>query len=136
MKTITIDEFETLIARDDWQHEQGYEIVERLSRHVEEWDEETQSINQIDVPYAWGWASKTSRLDEIEIIYNEGFSYDEYNPGSVKSSTEGWDEIWIVRGVTVIDDDEILSARELGDYLESNFSDIDYSEFKANLQKD
>lgn len=25
MKTITITEFKTLIARNDWQHEQGYE---------------------------------------------------------------------------------------------------------------
>ncbi len=36
MKTISIAEFETLVARNNWQREQDCEVLERLDRQVEE----------------------------------------------------------------------------------------------------
>lgn len=131
MKTITITEFETLIARNDWQHEQDLEVMAY---------EERESGGLIDKKFymhAMGWATKTSRLDEIEIIYNEGFEFDVGDPDSFESSTYGQDKIWTITGISVIDENDIeISGDELGDYLNSYFSDIDYSEFKAATQKD
>lgn len=128
MKTISIAEFETLVARNDWQREQDHDVIERLNRQVEEWDEETESIDLIDIPHAWGWASKTSSLDGIKITYTESFNYDECDQGSLSTGTEGQDEVWSVEGVVVVDEDgDELNVYELADYLDSDFSSIDYS---------
>jgi hypothetical protein len=127
MKTISISEFETLVARNDWQREQDHEVVECPTRQVEEWDEENESLDLIDIPHVWGWASKTSILDGIKITYTEGFNYDKCDPDSLSTGTEGQDDVWSVEGVVVVDEygDE-LNARELADYLGSDFSSIDY----------
>ena len=128
MTTISIAEFETLVARNDWQREQDHDVIERLNRQVEEWDEETESIDLIDIPHAWGWASKTSSLDGIKITYTETFSYDECDPDSLSTGTEGQDEVWAVEGVVVVNKDgDKLNVYELTDYLDSDFSSIDYS---------
>lgn len=128
MKTISIAEFETLVEYSDWQREQDYEIVERLVRQDEEWDEERESLDVIDIPHVWGWASIISTLDSIKITYTEGFNHDEYDPDSLSVGTEGQDDVWSVEGVVVVDeDDNELSAHELCDYLNSDFSSIDYT---------
>lgn len=128
MKTISIAEFGALVARNDWQREQDHEVVECLNRQVEEWDEENESFDLIDIPHVWGWASKISTLDGIKITYTEGFNYDECNPESLSTGTEGQDDVWSVKGVVVEDEDgDELNAHELADYLGSDFSDIDYS---------
>ena len=128
MKTISIAEFETLVARNDWQREQDHEVVERLDRQVEEWDEENESLALIDIPQVWGWASRISTLDGIKITYTEGFDYDECEPDSLSKGTEGQDDVWSVEGVVVVDEDgDELNAHELADYLDSDFSSIDYS---------
>lgn len=127
MKTISIAEFETLVARNDWQREQNHEVVERLDRQVEEWDKENESLDLIDIPHVWGWASKTSTIDGIKITYTEGFNYDECDPDSLSEGTEGLDDVWSVEGVVVVDEDgDELNAHELADYLDSDFSSIDY----------
>lgn len=128
MKTISIAEFETLVARNDWRREQDHEVVERLDRQVEEWDDENESLDLIDIPHVWGWASKTSTLDGIVITYTEGFNYDECDPDSLSAGTEGQDDVWSVEGVVVVDEDgDELNAHELADYLDYDFSSIDYS---------
>ena len=130
--SISIAEFKTLVARNDWHREQDHEVVERLDRQVEEWDEENESLDLIDIPHVWGWASKTSTLDGIKIgikiTYTAGFSYDDYDPESLYTGTEGQDEVWSVEGVLVVDEDgDELTAHELDDYLGADFSSIDYS---------
>ena len=128
MKTISINDFETLVARNDWHRDQEHEVVEYLDRQVSEWDEETESVDLTDIPFVWGWASKTSTLDGIEITYTAGFSYDDCDPESLSTGTEGQDDVWTVDGVRVVDEygDE-LTADELGYYLGADFSSIDYS---------
>ena len=134
MKTISIAEFETLVARNDWQREQDHEVVERLDRQVEEWDEENGSLDLIYIPHVWGWASKTSTLDGIKITYTESFSYDECDPDSLSTGTEGQDDVWSVEGVAVVDEDgEELNAHELADYLDSYFSKIDFSKIDYSV---
>jgi len=130
--SISIAEFKTLVARNDWQREQDHEVVARLDLQVAEWDDETESLDLIEIPYVWGWASKTSTLDGIKIgikiTYTAGFSYDDYDPESLYTGTEGQDEVWSVEGVLVVDEDgDELTAHELDDYLGADFSSIDYS---------
>lgn len=128
IKTITLAEFEALVARNDWQREQDHEVVERLDRQVEEWDEENDTLEKIDIPHAWGWASKTSTLDGIKITYTEGFNYDECEPDSLSTGTEGQHEVWSVEGIVVVDEDgDELNAHDLADYLPNSFSKIDCS---------
>lgn len=128
MKTITINEFKTMAARDDWRREQDYEVVDRIDRQVEEWDEASESPKVTDIQHAWGWASKTSTLDGVKIVYTEGFNYDECEPDSLSTGTEGQDKVWSVEGVAVLDEDgDPMSADDLADYLGSDFRDIDYS---------
>lgn len=130
MKTISISisEFENLIARNDWQREQDCDVVERLDRSVESWDEESQLLELVEIPHVWGWASKTSIMDGIKITYTEGFDYDECEPDSLSVGTEGQDDIWELEGVVVVDDDgDEIDAHELSDYLDCDFSSIDYS---------
>ena len=128
MKTISIADFKTLVARNDWQREQDHDVVECLDRQASEWDEETESVDLIDIPFAWGWASKTSTLDGIEITYTEGFSYDECDPESLSTGTAGQDDVWTVEGVLVVDEDgDELTAHEVGYYLGADYSSIDYS---------
>lgn len=128
MKTISINEFESLLARNDWQREQDYEVVECLNRRVEKWNEKNESPELSDIPHVWGWASKISSLEGVKITYNEGFSYDECDSDSLSTGTEGLDDVWSVEGVTVVDDDgDELSAHTMASYLNSDFSGIDYS---------
>ena len=129
MKTISFAEFETLVACADWHREQKHDVVERLDRNVEEWDEESESLELIEIPHVWGWASKTSIIDKIKITYTEGFNYDECEPDSLSTGTEGQDDIWELEGVVVVDDDgDEIDAHDLSDYFDlSDFSSIDYS---------
>ena len=128
MKTISIAEFETLVARDGWQREQELEVLERDVLEVEKWDEKNESLDLIDIPHVWGGASKTSTLDGIKITYTEGFDYDECDYDSLSTGTEGMDDVWSVEGVLVVDEDgDELNANELSYYLDSDFSSIDYS---------
>ena len=128
MKTISIAEFETLVARNDWQREQDHEVVERTNRQAEEWDDENESLDLIDISHVWGWASKTSTIDDIKITYTQSFSYDEYDTDSLSTKTVEQGDVWSVEGVVVVDEDgDQVNAHELADYLDSYFSSIDYS---------
>lgn len=119
MKTITIAEFETLVARDDWQREQEHEITDRFDITNDE---------GVEIWRVTGWASQTSILDDIKITYTETFGYDEYEPDSLSYGSEGLDDAWSIEGVTVIDDDgDEMSDDDLADYLSNDFSVIDYS---------
>lgn len=122
MKTISIAEFETLIQRQDWQREQDIEVVERTVRNAGAWGEE------VDVTHVWGWASLTSTVNGVKITYTETFSYDEYDPESLTTGTEGLDKVWSIEGVVVVDEERCeLDAHDLADYLNEDFSSIDYS---------
>lgn len=137
MKTITITEFEALASNNNWQRKQEHEVVDRTNRQTEKWNEEKASFEQIDIPCAWGWATKISTLDEIKITYTESFNYDEYEPDSLSTGTEGQHDVWSVEGVVVVDEDgEELNAHELSDYLNSDFSSIDYNALEIEQTTD
>ena len=126
MRTISIDEFQNLVALNDWKREQRLD-VEYCDRQVKEWDDENEAPTLINIPHALGWAFKTSSLDGIKITYIEGFSYDLFDSDSLSTGAECQDT-WSVEGVTVVDEDgDEMNANKLADYLSSDFSNIDYS---------
>lgn len=128
MKKLTVDEFKALVMNDEWVRQHDHEIIDRIVQEREVYDNYTQEHSLIDVSHVYGWASKTSTLDGIKITYTEGFNYDECDPDSLSTGTEGQNDVWFVEGVVVVDEDgDELNAHELADYLDSDFSKIDYS---------
>lgn len=128
MKTISIAEFKTLVELTDWQREQDHEVVESIVRQVDVWDEENETHDLTDITHVWGWASLTSTANGVKITYTETFSYNEYDPESLTTGTEGLDKVWSIEGVVVVDEEGCeLDAHELADYLNDDFSSIDYS---------
>lgn len=121
MKTITIDEFKALVALEDWHRTEDYEIMDRS------YPRETDLSAESDVRHVWGCSSKTSTHDDVKIIYKEGFNYNEFDADSLSTGTEGQDEVWSIEGVLVLNEDwEEMGAHELADYLNADFSSIDY----------
>jgi len=92
-------------------------------RHEEKWFPVENRYEVVEIPVAWGYAQKVSRLGDIVITYNETFRYDEYNKESFSSGTDGMDDVWSVQGVTVVDEDgEVMDAYDIADYLNDSFS--------------
>lgn len=126
MSNITIAEFITLVAHNDWQFKQDYEVIERFSRPVEKFNDEKQIFEQFDIPHVWGVARRISILNGIKIKHTESFLYEEYDIKSFSTGTEGIDNIWSIEGVSVIDEKgEVLDSEVLSEYLPSDFY-IDY----------
>lgn len=129
MKTISLAEFEALVARKDWVSTQGHEVISTDTHYRnEEFDNETQELTRDEVAHSWGWIAKTSRLDGATITYNELFSYDKYNSDSL-SINENPENVWTMEGVTVLDDGVEIEAHALADHLpeDSDFKAIDYN---------
>lgn len=134
MKTISIAEFEKLVARADWERAQEYEIIDKVEFKIDDWGERrlAEDDSGTIVNHVMGMASLTSTLNSIKITYQEGFNYDQFEPDSLTSSTEGMNDVWFVEGVKVIDDDgDELNAHDLADYLPDDFNTIDYSAFNT-----
>ena len=137
MKTMTLKEFEVLVASNDWKREQEIEVVERLDRTEEEWNSESETLEQVYIPHVFGWATVTNELEGIKIQYQEGFNYDECDSDSLATSTEGQDDVWSIEGVTVVDEDgDELDAYDLAEYLDGRFSSIDYDVLQIDQTTD
>ncbi|MBU2735089.1 hypothetical protein HAQ00_04970 [Acidithiobacillus caldus ATCC 51756] len=129
MRTIPLPEFKKLVARNDWQREQNINIIDRICREETVSDEETGSMELVEIPHAFGVATKTSTLEDVRIVYTESFNYDEYDPESLHASTEGQDNIWSVEGIIVLDEDgSEMDEVSLSWYLTRDFSSINYGE--------
>lgn len=136
MTTITIDQFEELINRGDWDRTQELDIIEYIKIDKEVWNHEDEDFDIIQVRHAYGLATVTSTLGDVVITYNEGFNFDENDPASLKTGTEGMDEVWTIEGVTVLDGEgEEASTSFLTDYLSHEFSEIDYSILESKETK-
>ena len=127
MKIISIDEFKNLLARNTWHHDQDCEIADKEYNYIEEWDAETETMEELALAYYSGWAIKTSTLKNIKITYSECFFYTE----NVQDSLQTEHDKLEIEGVAVIDDkgDEI-PAHELAEFMDDVFISIDYSVLK------
>lgn len=124
MKIINLEEFKALVADGNWQREVDHEVIDRVEKPTTDCDN-----NEVMVGHTYGWATLTSTLGDIEITYEEGFSYDDYEPDTFATSTDGLHSVWSVKGLTVIDpdyDNEEIDAHDLADYLSDEFSSIKY----------
>lgn len=131
MKTLTLAEFETLVARQDWRREQAIEIVDGSDRYVEEYDADSDSLSRIVVPHAWGYGLKTSVLDGITISHTETFQFDRYQPETFSAGSEGLDDVWAFDGLVVLDEHgDPVDTGALACHLSREFSAIDYSELQ------
>lgn len=130
MKTITIPEFEILVASDNWDHDQAIEVNDRfVNNNCEE------ALNNIAIPtLCCGTAVKTSTLDEITITYVESFDYHEYQADTFSAGTEGLDNVWTIEGIIIVDEEGLeVDDWELVEYLGDEFSAIDYSSLELEL---
>ena len=128
-KTVTINQFKTFLTRNDWQRQQFLEILDTEDHQGYEFDDDLEIVLTIERTRVFGATSLVSTLDGIVIRYNEGFSYYQYQPETLISTTDGMDAIWEIEGVRVVDEDgEELTANELDEYLDYDFSRIDYDE--------
>lgn len=128
MKRMTLAEFETLVARQDWQREQHIEITECTHRPIEVMEDGDDAPRLRDIPHTYGFAEQCSTLDGITICYSENFSYDDCQPESFSCSTEGMDTAWTIEGVEVVDEDgDPICASDLCAELPGDFEHIDYS---------
>lgn len=130
MKTITINEFKDLVNQDLWQREQDLEVIDSFDVDIE-----TRASNEVEgdfvkltkVTNIYGFAILTSTFGDIQIIYQQAFSYKEYEPETLLVTDEGVDT-WVIEGVLVVDEDgEVLSVYDLADYLNSDFQTLDFS---------
>lgn len=135
MKTLTTVEFEALIEHGGWQREQNYEIVERYDHTDIIPCYEKGKNEHVKTERRWGLASKKSTLGGITISYNELFSYTKGDNDSFSTSTDFVDDVWVVQGVTVIDEDgDTVDTHNLGEYFiaeNEGFTSIDYSGLKT-----
>lgn len=124
VQTMTINEFEELISNGEWQHEQDYEIADESLNYIEEWDDVTDTLERIAIPYYTGWISVTSTFGDFKITYSECFSYMENDSDSLQTEQDNFK----LDGFSVIDDDgDEIPVYELADFMDSRFNNIDYS---------
>lgn len=123
-KPFSIAAFENILAarKDKWQRKQDYRII-------------AHSISSTNVTSFDCVASKTSICGSVKITYNENFTYDKGDADSFSTSNYGPEEyIWSIEidgfKVVLVDEygDELITSK-LEDYLDPDFSSIDYSLF-------
>jgi len=126
MKNISLDEFKTLVNRNDWVHQQELAIEGHEEREIEK-DYETS----IDLRCTFGTSYLTSTLENFKISYLEVFEYNDYDAQSLyfgQPNSLGLEEVWSFGGFKVIDEEgEEISIYDLIDYIPSTFSEVDYT---------
>lgn len=136
MITMTIEQFETLLTRK-WEHRTHIEELDTVQHDCEMWDSEAEELRSVSIPHTFGEAVVTSTcptMEGITITYLESYNYDEHQPETFTSGTDGLDEIWQVEGVVVVDEDgEELNAHEVSYYLDGDFSDPDYRDLIESI---
>lgn len=131
MRIIAIDEFKKLVNGEGWTHEQHHEIETRIERVVEEYNDDAGVLIEKKIPNAMGWASISSKLGDIEVVYTELFSYDAGVEGSLDVSEVSYKpELY---GVLVVGEagDE-YDGFDTDDFLPEVFTKIDYSKIEFN----
>lgn len=127
MQTMSIEEFESLLAQPNWVRTQEIDLLHSYER------EEINNEGELhEITMLCGRADKVSTLQNISITYTEGFEYVEGDPSTLTTSLEGLNEPLCLEGIKVIDENGgELSPGEIFDMLDVAFSDVDYSETRS-----
>lgn len=136
MKTLTIEQFETLLKTGVWTHQQHIEsaTTDTVERYITD-AEGIQVLAQID--HTWGHSTLTSKCGDVEISYMEEWSYDECDADSFALNHDHGGNTWEVEGVTVVDEDsDEIDPDDYGCFDDLNkFSTIDYVEFTSDIDQ-
>lgn len=122
ISSISIGDFEKLIVTHEWQRKYDYGVLSDFERTIE-----LMGVEQVTRHYN-GWASVTSVVDDIEIIYTEHFEFDVCLPSSISTNIDGGYDFLSIQGVVVLDDSgQKMHPYALDGLLNPDFSKIDYS---------
>ena len=128
MRQISFEEFKQMLARGDWNQSQFHEVMDEFKHHRTTWDVQKQVYRDVVIPRVLGWASKVSELEGIEVTYSEYFGYDDHDPASLTTTTDGIGDVWVLKGASIIDENgSEMDINELAPKLPCAFSDVDYS---------
>lgn len=130
---ISLSDFEKIIDSGAWTHAQEIENIDQLHLQEVEYDSETREDILVDFDQTFGTATITSTYSaddlKIEISYTEGYNYNDYQRDSLTTGTEGQFEVWTMKGVVVVDDEEdSYDIDDLAIDFPGDFSAVDYSE--------
>lgn len=117
-QTLTVEEFEALLNRKDWEKHTGLEERDRY---------ETDGHD-----HSWGYVWNTCTLDDYEIEYVRSYSYDDYMPESFQYGDNA-DDPNVRTNFDVEDDGHTLTTSEIEDILDgyvffTSFEDGDFYE--------
>ena len=130
MKTISIDQFKSIIENANWIRTEEIEILDKITRKDYDYDSESEEYEVIEIEHEYGIAFKESSFEDITIKYTEMFNYDLNEIDTFENSPDSSTE-WIVEGISVVDEDgDELDSDEIGNYLNDDFRTIDYSELE------
>lgn len=126
MQKLSLAEFRLLLDSPHWNREQSHETTSTEPRQFETYLDGESAL--VSIPHSYGWIAKTSTLGDISIVYCEGFSFDDYQPDTFISNTDGIDYPWQIVGLQVVDDDgDLMRDIDLVEYLSYEFKSMDYS---------
>lgn len=132
MKSISLEQFEELLALGGWRHTQIVNDTGSETREEYRSGSDAENPECITSTVIFGDAVMTSARDGVTVTYSESWSYVKHNEDSFshgEDNGDGADSVWTVTGVDVIDDSEVMTSREFMDVeIPSDFSTIDYSE--------
>lgn len=121
-RTITLDEYKQLITQAGWQRKT--ELRNTLSQPV---PVPSALRTEMFLTRHLGWATVSSVLDGVSIVYREKYSHVGFDELSLSISTAGNFNAWTIKGVTVVDDAGArVSDGKLGELLADEFSFVDY----------
>ena len=112
MKSISLEQFEELLALGGWRHTQIVNDTGSDTREEYRSGSDAENPECIASTVIFGDAVMTSVRDGVTVTYSESWSYVKHNEDSFshgEDNGDGVDSVWTVTGVDVINDGEIMN---------------------------
>jgi hypothetical protein len=122
-KKFSVEEFENFIKSGGWKRECFTE------EHDSDYSVRCVGSKLKNVGITFGCGAVDSSKDGVIIMYQEGYEFEENEPDTFSTSTEGLNNVWEIKGACIVDEDgEFLDIHDFNSELVAcGFSDIDYS---------
>ena len=147
MKTITIEQFETLLENSVWEHAQYHEetaVNDKIANIDYITDDEGELIDMVEtiILNHSGFSVKESETDGIKVKYCAEWNFDECDRDSFESGPS-FEGTWEVEtSLQVVDEDgDLLTKQDLNslvcDWSQQNgtFDAIDFSEITCEIEQ-
>jgi hypothetical protein len=127
-RVFTLEQFQKFVTSGGFKSEQDIDTQDRTHREEE--------YNK-PVYFTFGCAWVEHKKECVTIRFNEGWSFDDYQPETFDHSTEGLEVIWELEGATIVDeDDDEIEISDLSDLLiENDFEVINYDSLKEGIDE-